>query len=1033
MTVKKKFLFTILSMLFFIVAFAFPVHPPWPPGNVSISASAEAPNMRVWVSDTEYGDVPAIFRKGRSYYLCYELTDPATGKRLTDSNIGCEAEMTIYKPDGSVAHTKSYTDFTDSWISYKMDTVGKWSGTVTLSGNYTSEISVTWDVTEITLNVWISDNKYGSIPDSFTEGVRYYLCYELRDADNNVITDKLTGYNVHSVMYAPDGSEAYSYDFTDLPNCWISYPMTSIGEWKGCVSVTGEINVDETIVSWDVEKESSAPDVTLKAWLSDSPAGAEVTNCYAGSKYYLCYEIIDNSTGKLLDSSITGYQSKLTIFQPDGEVGHTADYTDFTDSWIGCRMNAVGTWKGVVTFTGEISGECNVSWDIKDASAIENLSLHTWVSKTDMGEEAAVIKPAEGFYLCYELIDDSTGQRASGNLSDYVLKYNIDGFTTSVDVSGSSKTAAGRSFYLTKSNFDLMSYAILDISGGYSLSGFTTWTNIGSPSTPQVTTVATGDATPKATTTTTTTTTPTTTPVVIPENVVFNMGQDNWGFTNSNDVFTSGTYQMNDKYKEALMSGLTNTERERIKKAFQEPWGGSCYGMASTAILSSYGILNPADYQSGAKYLSGISSLSEEVESLINYYFMLQFTDKPKQAQYAAVHLSEREKIKNLIEKAQDGHPVLLTFFWLDGSGGHAVVAYDVEYEEYTIDGYTFDGRVLIYDNAYGVFNDDLCLYFNSAKTDWCIPGYGLYSFNEVGTGVLGRVTDELELINYHGYLNANDYDVSRSYIASLTSNNAISDYSFQKIKANSSGWTMNGSLVDDDILTLSSLRDFRDTENHDTQFIMRDATSGYALQLAEQSAQNLSMDYENCLLLAQSSYMSQAVFDPDGYIEIIGKNQAYDLKMVFNEGSMINNWTGLEVTGKNADKASLRQTPDGYVLNAGNLQNIVIQASAGDAEQTMTFSSDYPEVLIYENSAQGIGVKADADNDGVFETEISLDRNLDVVPSAVIEPDSPVNPDPAPTPSPSVNYGLILLIIAGVGMVLLIGILIYSKLFLGK
>ena len=67
-----------------------------------------------------------------------------------------------------------------------------------------------------------------------------------------------------------------------------------------------------------------------------------------------------------------------------------------------------------------------------------------------------------------------------------------------------------------------------------------------------------------------------------------------------------------------------------------------------------------------------------------------------------------------------------------------------------------------------------------------------------------------------------------------------------------------------------------------------------------------------------------------------------------------------------------MKQTENGYVLHADNLNDVTAQAYNDDATAKVTFSTDYTDVLLYEIDEETIGVAVDTDGDGTYETTIA-------------------------------------------------------------
>ncbi|MDE5753218.1 MAG: hypothetical protein K2H89_01535, partial [Oscillospiraceae bacterium] len=397
----------------------------------------------------------------------------------------------------------------------------------------------------------------------------------------------------------------------------------------------------------------------------------------------------------------------------------------------------------------------------------------------------------------------------------------------------------------------------------------TTTTTSTSTTTTTSTTTSTSTTTTTSTTTSTSTTatTSTTAPQTPTQTKTFVDGEDNWSFSNSSNNFPKG-YYIKEDYLEKLMDGLTNTEKVSIQDLLSGYWVGSCYGMAATSILAANDILNPSLWQADAQVLYDIKApISDDTTSLINYYFALQATDFVQQEVCKNFYNgNEGEKIQQLLDCLEDDSPVLLCYHgYFYGNrlnwGGHAVVAYDVEQDGYTVDGEYFDTKIVIYDNNAIDYNPNYCMYINTADNTWVIPAYDLDSRYK---SKLGLITDDLNIVNYHGYID-NDGEAGKSfgsYIATMDSNVVKSPFSVQKISLDEDGYTINAG-ADDEIKMFSSLGDVSDEENiaKDLKFAMLDSQAGYMMSLEELEPQDLNIRYENSLLHAKSSNSDTILF----------------------------------------------------------------------------------------------------------------------------------------------------------------------------
>ena len=355
----------------------------------------------------------------------------------------------------------------------------------------------------------------------------------------------------------------------------------------------------------------------------------------------------------------------------------------------------------------------------------------------------------------------------------------------------------------------------------------------------------------------------------------------------------------------------------------------------------------------------------------------MQKTDVVQQAINQTLYKKESDKIQELLEDLEDGSPLLFCFFGY--FGGHAVVAYDVEQEGYTVNGEYFDTKVITYDNNAIDYDPYYCMYVNTESNVFVIPAYGTDSRYDLEIGLM---TDNLDIINYHGYIDNNGEAGSAfgSYIATMESNLVNSAFSVQKISLDDDGYTINAG-ADDEIKMFSSMGNVSDEENvaKDLKFAMLDSQAGYMMSLEETEPQDLKIRYEDSLLQAKSSNSDTILFDPDGYIQVNGAESDYQLAMTFNEGHYTEDWYQVSVLGKNADTVKMTKTDEGYVLEADNLRNIAVSVKNENLSFTRSFTADAQKALIYEIDENTIGIRIDSDQDEQFESEVATYLSGDI------------------------------------------------------
>lgn len=454
------------------------------------------------------------------------------------------------------------------------------------------------------------------------------------------------------------------------------------------------------------------------------------------------------------------------------------------------------------------------------------------------------------------------------------------------------------------------------------------------------------------------------------ENRYFIEGRDNWNFTNSYRYFGS-TYQLSEPYYDKLMTGLSNKEREKLDDLLSQSWRGSCYGIASTAVLAFHDILKAEEYQEDAQYIHDIDvPLSNDVKSLIHYYYALQKTDACQQMLADAIYnWTEEEKLKVLLTCLEDDSPTLLTYLDYEW-GGHAVVAYDVMYGSYAWGTKTYNGKVVLYDSNHSNMEDEYCLFFNSTDWSWVIPGYELSS--DTGS-FLGIIADDPAVVNYHGYLDGTKTLSTEEYISILSSAPLHTKFTIDPVENNGSPMT---AAATGDIKAYASLNGNGDAETHDVCFALPKADCGYTLQLEQEDRLALSMDYENTLLTLDADTAAFAEFDPSGMVRMESSGSDYTMKVVFNEETCNDTWYSLTVEGQNASDACIRYTDGGYLLDASNLRQISVSVHNDESSEILGFTTDCKNVFLYETD-DGIAAAADMDGNGSFETVLAESGNL--------------------------------------------------------
>ena len=80
-------------------------------GVCEFVVSEVKPVLRLWLSDVQQGAVPEQFKVGENYYLCYELTDELSGKKMDNiKDYEYTVSLTVLDAQGNAQYSESFTE-----------------------------------------------------------------------------------------------------------------------------------------------------------------------------------------------------------------------------------------------------------------------------------------------------------------------------------------------------------------------------------------------------------------------------------------------------------------------------------------------------------------------------------------------------------------------------------------------------------------------------------------------------------------------------------------------------------------------------------------------------------------------------------------------------------------------------------------------------------------------------------------------------------------------------------------------------------
>ena len=470
----------------------------------------------------------------------------------------------------------------------------------------------------------------------------------------------------------------------------------------------------------------------------------------------------------------------------------------------------------------------------------------------------------------------------------------------------------------------------------------------------------------------------------------FIFGVDQWNFSNHPTYFTdykivNGEVVWDEDYYltgadyDALTSNVSNMEKAVIDAAKNRHWSGSCYGMSVTAILAKMDVIDTRFLQTlGTTDLYKVTKLynDDNIESFINFYHLQQFMIAALNNKYEFSLKTTTEQLQIIEDKAEavlkGGSPFILS---ISGNGGaHAVVAYGVERKEGGIFGSWgwesgYDSRILIYDCN----NPDapIYLYYNTGTDQWCIPEYNKDCTPETNLHAtkLIRALDDLSVLD-----NVNYDTAAQNRYARLRFESNANDY-FLKRQNKTIKIDESTDLREDGIITIYDeyIIDDGKSEPDILNLLLPSLTESYTVEPASEAPCKFDMIYENTMLTAAVDNAQSISFSPDNTISARGTDGMFELGICANEGYYNLPWYLVSIKGKNSENISLKTLEEGILVEGDNLNDITITSKdKGGNTQQNSFSTVYDKVIIQATEEDRMVVKADTDNDGTFETDIS-------------------------------------------------------------
>ena len=254
-----------------------------------------------WFSNTPMGNRIESCENGSDIYLCYKLYDNDSGKYLDQIESSTySVKLTIYNPDGSVAHTCSYGN-DNNWIAIKnVGNAGTFKGIVEVSGDRIGSCEDTVYVKNQrhdVIDIGVSENGDFLSVEEVNKYDNLFVWYRLYDMNSGELLNSYRNlnYSVQFCLYNPNGDLIINrtYDKADYVRINFDAMISGVYKYKAVVSGDVGANIEQTLkvreqyyVTYDANGGNNAPDRTIK----NEGIATNISNEKPYKSYVLSYD-----------------------------------------------------------------------------------------------------------------------------------------------------------------------------------------------------------------------------------------------------------------------------------------------------------------------------------------------------------------------------------------------------------------------------------------------------------------------------------------------------------------------------------------------------------------------------------------------------------------------------------------------------------------------------------------------------------------------------------------------------------------------
>ena len=467
---------------------------------------------------------------------------------------------------------------------------------------------------------------------------------------------------------------------------------------------------------------------------------------------------------------------------------------------------------------------------------------------------------------------------------------------------------------------------------------------------------------------------------------------NNYKYSFNNDDASIGTYDMMKRDLTSLLIGSDPVSRALILAEYglftgklKIEWGGSCAGIAATSLLFYKDRLSVSNYTNDPMIRTVLQlPNSEEVISLINYYFFTQVSTSRILKKLERMLKSDALNLNDLIQRLGDNKAVFLSYVPRGKLGGHSVVAYGpVEYSE---EGYTpsglpntvFHNRIHLYDSNAMIYDNDIVfdeyLYYDKDGSEY----HYAFSDNPKQTYYMTEIFDDVNELDYNNIEDLTPWSNKTGLSQDLPLKEALK-YMVILPMSNSSAQLEQGAaslgVIDENNPNLIPIPMSNGSDESTLQAAYAIQKNG-EIKLSDLSKnESFSLfnveDGETIGTSVNVSNGKEIAYDPSGHVNISGNNMEYSVS--FADNSMASGWPIIQIDGTKADNVELSRAENGMIIS-GDLTNAKVTGTDGITDVCGKMPRGYGEVLVNGSvKTEKLYIYADKDGDSEFETLVAV------------------------------------------------------------